>query len=46
MLENRIGFGLRAYFGQPSLKANDRRGASLDLPRYLQWNGVIAGPLE
>jgi hypothetical protein len=46
LLETRIGFGVRVYFGQPSLKANDRQGASLDLPRYLQWNGVIAGPLE
>jgi hypothetical protein len=46
MLEHRIGFGVRVYFGQPSLKANDRHGVSLDLPRYLQWNGVIAGPLE
>ena len=46
LLETRIGFGVRVYFGQPSLKANDRHGASLDLPRYLQWNGVIAGPLE
>jgi len=44
--DNRIGFGVRVYFGQPSLKANDRRGTSLDLPRYLQWQGVIAGPLE
>ena len=44
--ENRIGFGVRVYFRQPSLKTNDRHGASLDLPRYLQWNGVIAGPLE
>ena len=46
LLENRIGFGVRVYFGQPSLKANDRHGVSLDLPRYLQWNGVTAGPLE
>ena len=44
--ESRIGFGVRVYFGQPGLEANDRHGASLDLPRYLQWNGVIAGPLE
>jgi hypothetical protein len=46
LFENRIGFGVRVYFGQPSLKANDRHGASLELPRTLQWNGVIAGPLE
>jgi hypothetical protein len=46
LLETRIGFGVRVYFGQPSLKANDRHGVSLDLPRYLQWNGVTAGPLE
>lgn len=44
--EHRIGFGVRVYFGERSLKASDRHGASLDLPRYLQWNGVIAGPLE
>ena len=46
LYENRIGFGVRVYLGQPTLKANDRHGASLDLPRYLQWNGVTAGPLE
>lgn len=46
MWENRIGFGVRVYFGQPSLKANDRHGASLDLPRYLQWDGLAAGTLE
>lgn len=46
LLETRVGFGVRVYLGQPSLKANDRRGVSLDLPRYLQWNGVTAGPLE
>jgi hypothetical protein len=46
VFEHRVGFGVRAYFGQASLKANDRHGVSLDLPRYLHWNGVIAGPLE
>jgi len=46
LFEHRIGFGVRAYFGQPSLEANDRRGASLDLPRYLEWNGQTAGALE
>jgi hypothetical protein len=46
LLETRIGFGVRVYLGQPSLKANDRQGASFDLPRYVQWNGVTAGTLE
>ena len=46
LYEHRIGFGVRAYFGQASLKANDRRGASLDMPRTLEWNGQIAGALE
>jgi len=46
LYEHRIGFGVRAYFGSASLKANDRRGASLDLPRWLEWNGQIAGALE
>ena len=46
LFEHRIGFGVRVYFGQPSLKANDRHGVSLDLPRYLQWSGVTAGALE
>jgi len=46
LYEHRIGFGLRFYFGQPSLLANDRHGASLDLPRYLEWNGQAAGALE
>jgi hypothetical protein len=46
LLETRIGFGVRLYFGQPTLKVNDRRGVSLELPRYLQWSGVTAGPLE
>lgn len=43
---HRIGFGVRVYFGQPSLAANDRHGATLDLPRYLEWNGITAGTLE
>jgi hypothetical protein len=46
LFEHRIGFGVRVYFGQKSLKANDRHGVSLDLPRYLEWQGQIAGPLE
>jgi len=46
LYEHRIGFGLRVYFGQPSLLAHDRRGASLHLPRYLEWNGQAAGALE
>jgi hypothetical protein len=46
LYEHRIGFGVRAYFGRESLKANDRRGASLDMPRYLGWNAQIAGALE
>jgi len=46
LYEHRIGFGVRAYFGQASLKANDRRGVSLDLPRTMEWNGQIAGALE
>ena len=46
LFENRIGFGVRVYFGQPTLKANDRHGVSLDMPRYLQWGGVTGGPLE
>jgi hypothetical protein len=46
LYEHRIGFGVRVYFGQESLEANDRHGVSLDLPRYLEWNGQIAGALE
>ena len=46
LFEHRIAFGVRIYFGQESLEANDRNGASLDLPRYLEWNGQIAGALE
>jgi hypothetical protein len=46
LLESRIGFGLRFYFEERSLKANDRRGVSLDMPRYLQWGGITGGPLE
>jgi hypothetical protein len=46
LYEHRIAFGVRAYFGQKSLKANDRHGVSLDLPRYVEWNGQIAGALE
>lgn len=46
LYEHRIGFGVRVYFGQESLKANDRNGVSLELPRYLEWNGQIAGALE
>jgi hypothetical protein len=46
LFEHRVGFGVRIYFGQASLRANDRQGASLDLPRYLEWNGQIAGALE
>jgi hypothetical protein len=46
LYEHRIGFGVRVYFGRPTLRANDRRGASLELPRYLEWNGQIAGALE
>lgn len=46
LFEHRIGFGVRIYFGRGSLLANDRHGASLDLPRYLEWNGQIAGALE
>ena len=46
LYEHRVGFGVRVYFGQESLIANDRHGASFDLPRYLEWNGQIAGALE
>ncbi len=46
LFEHRGVFGVRVYIGQPSLRANDRRGASLDLPRYLQWSGITAGVLE
>jgi hypothetical protein len=46
LYEHRIGFGVRVYFGQESLEANDRNGVSLDLPRTLEWNGQIAGALE
>jgi hypothetical protein len=46
LLESRIGFGVRLYYGQPTLKANDRHGVSLDMPRYLQWGGITGGPLE
>lgn len=44
--EHRIMFGLRFYFGQETLKANDRHGASLDLPRWLQLSGQTGGVLE
>jgi len=46
LYEHRVGIGVRVYFGQESLQANDRNGVSLDLPRYLEWNGQIAGALE
>ena len=46
LYEHRIAFGVRVYFGQESLKANDRNGVSLDLPRTLERNGQIAGALE
>jgi len=46
LFEHRIGFGVRVYFGHESLKANDRKGVSLDLPRTLEWNGQVAGALE
>lgn len=46
LIEHRIGFGVRVTFGQASLRANDRHGASLDLPHYLEWNGQAAGALE
>ena len=46
LYEHRIQLGARVYWGQTSLKSNDRTGASLDLPRYLEWNGQIAGALE
>lgn len=44
--EHRIQFGLRFTFGQESLFANDRHGASLELPRWLQLTGETAGVLE
>jgi hypothetical protein len=43
---HRVGFGLRVYFGQPSLAAHNLHGATLDLPPYLEWNGIAAGTLE
>lgn len=46
LYEHRIHFGVRIYFGQDSLETNDRKGVSLDLPRYLGWNGQVAGALE
>jgi hypothetical protein len=46
LTEHRFGFGFRVYFGRETLRAHDRRGASLDLPRYLEWNGQVAGALE
>jgi len=46
LYEHRIGFGVRLYFGQESLKANEHRGASLELPPYLQWGAMTAGTLE
>jgi len=46
LYEHRIGFGVRLYFGQESLKTNDRHGASLELPPYLKWGAVTAGTLE
>ncbi|MBW2493842.1 MAG: hypothetical protein JRE43_03745 [Deltaproteobacteria bacterium] len=46
LYEHRIGFGVRFYCGKATPKANDRSGVSLDLPRYLEWNGQIAGALE
>jgi hypothetical protein len=46
LYEHRISFGLRLYFGQGTLLANDRHGASLDLPPYLEWNGQTSGALE
>jgi len=46
LYEHRVGIGVRVYFGQESLEANDRNGVSLELPRYLEWNGQVAGALE
>jgi hypothetical protein len=46
LYEHRIGFGVRFYFGPATLRDNDRNGVSLDLPRYLEWNGQVAGALE
>jgi len=46
LYEHRFGLGVRVYFAQESIKANDRSGSSLDLPRYLEWNGQVAGALE
>ena len=46
LYEHRIGFGVRVYFGRESLLANDRHGASLEMPHYLEWNGQTAGALE
>ena len=46
LVDHRIVFGLRYYFGTTSLIAHDRNGASFELPRTMEWNSVIAGPLE
>lgn len=46
LYEHRVSLGVRVYFGPESLAANDRNGVSLDLPRYLEWNGQVAGALE
>ncbi|MCA9511271.1 MAG: hypothetical protein R3E88_15570 [Myxococcota bacterium] len=46
LVEHRVVFGLRAYFGEATLIAHDRDGATFEAPRALEWNGVIAGPLE
>ena len=41
-----IQFGATYAFGSDSLQDNERNGAAMDLPAFMRWQGVAAGPLE
>ena len=39
-------FGATYTFGSNSLMDNERNGVAMDLPAFLRWQGIAAGPLE
>ncbi len=41
-----IQFGATYTFGSDSLQDNERHGAAMDLPAFMRWQGIAAGPLE
>jgi hypothetical protein len=41
-----IQFGATYTFGSDSLQDNERNGAAMDLPAFMRWQGIAAGPLE